>query len=156
MRGGKAMVIAVGAPSKTTYATTTKELLQQWGERMWTFLEVLLSQSNKIRVYLRNGQLETPLVISKGQFADPAWAGATVSRQLVDHYQGSLGLSRLELVTLALECLQSRKTTQYLPGDHSYVLMGLLRLGPKIDRTDTGFQAFARQVIRSPYPSPTV
>ena len=80
MRGGKAMVIAVGAPSKTTYATTTKELLQQWGEHMWTFLEVLLSQSNKIRVYLRNGQLETSLVISKGQFADPAWADATVSR----------------------------------------------------------------------------
>ena len=31
-----------------------------------------------------------------------------------------------------------------LKGDHSYALMGLLRLRPKIDRTDSPFQAFAR------------
>jgi len=145
MRGAKAMAIAVGAPSKTTYGTTTtKELLQHWGRRMWTFPEVLLSQNNEVRVYARKGQLETPLVMPKSQFADQVWADATISRQLVDHYEGSLGLSRLELVILALECLQSRQTIQYLPGDHSYALMGLLRLRPKIDRTDTAFQAFAR------------
>jgi len=144
MRGAKAMAIAVGAPSKTTYGTTTKELLQHWGRRMWTFPEVLLSQNNEVRVYARKGQLETPLVIAKSQFADQVWADSTVSRQLVDHYEGSLGLSRLELVILALKCLQSRQTIQYLPGDHSYALMGLLRLRPKIDRTDTAFQAFAR------------
>lgn len=34
-------------------------------------------------------------------------------------------LSQLELVTLALECLHKRVTTQYLPGDHSYALMGM-------------------------------
>jgi hypothetical protein len=55
-------------------------------------------------------------------------------------------LSQLELVTLALECLHRRSTTQYLPGDHSYALMGLLRVRPKIDPTDSAFQAFARYV----------
>jgi hypothetical protein len=37
------------------------------------------------------------------------------------------------------------KITLTLPqGDHSYALMGLLRSRPKIDSTDTSFQAFAR------------
>ncbi|KAH7323492.1 hypothetical protein BKA65DRAFT_567230 [Rhexocercosporidium sp. MPI-PUGE-AT-0058] len=146
MRGAKAMAIAVGAPSRTTHGTapTTIELLKHWGERMWTFPEVLLSQNNEVRVYARKGQLDAPLVIPKTQFAAQVWSDATVSRQLVEHYEGSLGLSRLELVTLALQCLVYRQTTQYLRGDHSYVLMGLLRLRPNIDRTDTAFQAFAR------------
>jgi hypothetical protein len=34
--------------------------------------------------------------------------------------------------------------TDILQGDHSYALMGLLRIRPKIDATDTQFQAFAR------------
>jgi hypothetical protein len=144
MRGAKAMAIAVGAPSKSSSGTTTTELLKHWGRRMWTFPEVLLSQNNEVRVYARKGQLDAPLVIPKSQFAAQVWADATVSRQLVDHFEGSLGLSRLELVTLALQCLTSRQTVQYLPGDHSYALMGLMRLRPKVDRTDTAFQAFAR------------
>lgn len=140
------MAIAVGAPRKARRggANTTTELLRHWGERMWTFPEVLLSQNDDVRVYARKGQLDGPLVIPKTQFAAQVWSDATVSRQMVDHYAGSLGLSRLELVALALQCLTSRQTTQYLPGDHSYALMGLLRLRPKIDRTDTAFQAFAR------------
>lgn len=64
--------------------------------------------------------------------------------QLVDHYEGNMILSQLELVTLALECLHKRVTIQYLSGDHSYALMGLLRIRPKIDPTDSAFQAFAR------------
>lgn len=63
---------------------------------------------------------------------------------MVDHYEGNLILSQLELVTLALECLHKRETTQYFNGDHSYALMGLLRIRPKIDPSDTAFQAFAR------------
>lgn len=140
------MAIAVGAPSNATQgtATTAIELLKHWGRRMWTFPEVLLSQNDEVRVYARKGQLDGPLVIPKTQFAAQVWSDSTVSRQMVDHYAGSLGLSRLELVTVALQCLKTRQTTQYLPGDHSYALMGLLRLRPKIDRTDTAFQAFAR------------
>jgi polysaccharide pyruvyl transferase WcaK-like protein len=62
----------------------------------------------------------------------------------VDHYEGNLILSQLELVTLALECLHRRETHQHLRGDHSYALMGLVRIRPKIDASDTAFQAFAR------------
>lgn len=83
-------------------------------------------------------------LVSKKQFPTAVWEDGAVSRQLVDHYEGSLILSRLELVTLALMCLHKRKTSQYLPGDHSYALMGLLRLRPKVDNTDSAFQAFAR------------
>jgi hypothetical protein len=64
--------------------------------------------------------------------------------QLVDHYEGNLILNQLELVTLALECLHSRKTSLKFQGDVSYALMGLLRIRPKIDQSDSAFQAFAR------------
>ena len=144
MRGAEEMIIAVGAPSNNPSSTSTEDLLRQWGRRMWTFPEVLLSQKETIKVYARKGKLDSPLVIPKKQFAAEVWTDATVSRQLIDHYAGNLGLSRLELVVLALECLESRQTTQYLPGDHSYALMGLLRLRPKVDHTDTAFQAFSR------------
>jgi hypothetical protein len=144
MRGAEEMIIAVGVPSNSPSSTSTEDLLRQWGRRMWTFPEVLLSQKDTTKVYTRTRKLDSPLVIPKNQFADKVWTDATVSRQLIDHYVGNLGLSRLELVVLALECLESRQTTQYLPGDHSYALMGLLRLRPKTDRTDTAFQAFAR------------
>ncbi|KAH8646611.1 hypothetical protein BGZ60DRAFT_535595 [Tricladium varicosporioides] len=145
MRGAEAMVIVVGNPASATHTSTTADLLKQWGRRMWTFPEVLLSQKNEVKVYTRGGKLGSPMIVPKKQFAAEVWAiDATVSRQLIDHYDGTLHLSRLELVVLALLCLQARQTTQYLPGDHSYALMGLLRLRPQVDNTDSAFQAFAR------------
>lgn len=68
----------------------------------------------------------------------------TNSVKLVDHYEGNLILNQLELVTLALECLHNRKTSLKFQGDVSYALMGLLRIRPKIDPSDSAFQAFAR------------
>ena len=47
-------------------------------------------------------------------------------------------------MTIALHCLHNRHTTEYLPGDLSYALMGLLRQRPQICFTDSAFQAFAR------------
>jgi len=74
----------------------------------------------------------SPLLLAKNQFAARVWrSDALIARQLIDHYEGNLILNRLELVTLALECLQKRETTQYFRGDHSYALMGLLRIRPK-------------------------
>ena len=72
------------------------------------------------------------------------WPDKNVSRQLIDHYEGNLQLSRLELVILALECLHSRQHGKMLDGDHAYALMGLLRVRPEVDETDSDFQAFAR------------
>lgn len=139
IRGAKALVIATG-PSGT--ARSTEQMLQQWGSRMWTYPEVLLSPSSDIKVYTRGGK--NVKTYAKRQFAATVWTDAVISRQLIDHYEGNLLLSRLELVTLALMCLHSRETSEYLPGDHSYALMGLLRLRPKVDSTDSAFQAFAR------------
>ncbi|KAJ9640452.1 hypothetical protein H2199_005991 [Coniosporium tulheliwenetii] len=145
IRGAHSMVIAVGKSTQRPNLTTSWELLRQWGERIWTFPEVLLSPAGQsIKVYHREGDLDHPEVLAKNQFAARVWTDAAESRQLIDHYEGTLVLSRLELVTLALACLHSRKTHEYLPGDHSYALMGLLRLRPTIDGTDSAFQAFAR------------
>ncbi|KAJ2978620.1 hypothetical protein NUW58_g7438 [Xylaria curta] len=119
------------------------------GERLGQRLrgaEVLLSPGKDIAVYTRGGNLSQPLRISKSQFAGHVWSmtDAMDSRQLIDHYLGNLELSRLELATIALRCLYKRNTRQYLEGDHTYALMGLLRLRPEVDKTDTEFQAFAR------------
>jgi hypothetical protein len=121
-------------------------MLQQWGSRIWTFPEVLLSPKGEmIKVYTRGLDLQRPERLSKNQFAARVWKyDAQIASQLIDHYEGNLILNQLELVTLALECLYRRRTTQYFDGDHSYALMGLLRVRPKIDPTDSAFQAFAR------------
>jgi hypothetical protein len=111
---------------------------------MWTFPEVLLAPSGKpILVYAR-GEEQSPYSVPKNQFAAQVWGDLATSRQLIDHYEGNLILSRLELITLALGCLNRRETSEYLPGDHAYALMGLLRRRPLVDSTDSAFQAFAR------------
>lgn len=145
------MIVAVG-PSKsssnamTGFAnTTTSDQLQQWGSRMWTFPEVLLSPGCELVVYYRGGDLSKPGVIPKNQVASKLWPqDAEISRQLIDHYLGTIDLSRIELAVLALRCLYARHTTTFSQGDHAYALMGLLRIRPQIDRTDSQFQAFAR------------
>jgi hypothetical protein len=113
---------------------------------MWTFPEILLSPGTSVTVYNRADQ-GSPLTVSKNQFAARVWSDssdALVSGQLLDHYIGTLELSRLELAVILLKCLFSRQTQTWLDGDQSYALMGLLRLRPKIDQTDSQFQAFAR------------
>lgn len=142
------MIIAVGRGKNTPDSdkATTDSLLGEWGSRMWTFPEVLLSPGRNIKIYRRGGNLQAPSIVPKNQFASRAWArmDADSSRHLIDHFLGNIDLSRLELAILALKCLYSRHTTEYLPGDHAYALMGLLRMRPQIDRTDTAFQAFSR------------
>ena len=73
-----------------------------------------------------------------------AWGDHVDSGQLIDHYEGSLILSPLELVTVALRCLFRRNFKPYTDGDQSYALMGLLRQRPHVVTTDNDFQAFAR------------
>jgi len=161
LRGAQRMVIAVGTPATAPAAdksrTDTDALLRQWGSRMWTFPEVLLSPGDSIAVYTRDS-LSSPLLITKNQFAGRVWGAhadgsrgwpsgyydAGISGQLLDHYAGNLEMSRLELAITLLKCLYARETQGHLPGDQAYALQGLLRLRPQIDRTDSQFQAFAR------------
>lgn len=141
VRGAQSLAIATGLSGRAK-TTEAHVMLKQWGKRMWTYPEVLLSPGDRIRVYVRDSN--DVQVLLKRQFAAKVWSDAATSRQLIDHYEQTLTLGPLELVTLALKCLHSRETSEYLPGDHSYALMGLVRLRPKIDKTDTAFQAFAR------------
>lgn len=87
-----------------------------------------------------------PQIITRAGLAQSVWKDSHISRQLVDHYESTITLSRLELVVLALEALKSRlpHTTKYFDGDLSYALAGLVRQRPKVDSSDSAFQAFAR------------
>ncbi|KFY49704.1 hypothetical protein V496_09854 [Pseudogymnoascus sp. VKM F-4515 (FW-2607)] len=144
VRGAHSLVIIVGPPSGDGAKQRTT-MLRQLGNRMWTFPEVLLSPGDhQITIYTRGQDLNNPSRVAKRNFAALAWDDAAISRQLVDHYESYILLTPLELVTLALRCLQGRETTQYFAGDMAYALMGLLRRRPKVDEHDTAFQAFAR------------
>jgi hypothetical protein len=151
VRGAHSLAVALCRPAGGKKAnSSTTALLRQWGSQLWTLPEVLLSPpEHKIAIYIQ-GEAE-PEKLAKRNFAARAWEDGRAVRQLIDHYESSLILTPLELVTIALQCLQGRLTEMvrtgyklYSPGDMSYALMGLLRRRPKANRTDTDFEAFAR------------
>lgn len=146
VRGARSLTIAVSNPDGNGDASVNNMALRQWGTRVWTLPEVLLIPSNSdIHVYCRNANMDAPKKFHKRNFATLGiWEDAPISRELIDHYEGNLILSPLELVTIALRCLHNRQKGSYLPGDMAYALMGLLRRRPTIVKTDSAFQAFAR------------
>lgn len=118
--------------------------LQEWGTRLWTLPEILLcSPEYRVKIFAIDAPLK-PKQLAKRNFASYAWRDAKLVRQLVDHYESSIILTPLELVSIALECLANRQTDQFSKGDIVYALMGLLRRRPAIDKSDTSFEAFAR------------
>ena len=147
VRGAKKIAIVVGHPLGQRGPSDMihlKDMLLGWGKRMWTLPEALLSpKGEEVPVYVRGeNQLR---MIEKRSLAVQIWEDAPVSRQLMDHFEGSLILSQLELVVIALQCLNHRDTNDArIPGEMAYVLMGLLRRRPKVDPTDSAFQAFGR------------
>jgi hypothetical protein len=132
------MAIIVG---ETQTTRDSVELLKEFGSRVWTLPEVLLApqKDNLFRIYGRNGDM----TLSRYQILRDIWADADTSRQLVEHYQGNLILSRLELSTIALRTLYLRKHGPMYDGDHVYALMGLLRQRIEADASHTSFEAFA-------------
>ncbi|KAL8947936.1 MAG: hypothetical protein Q9222_005826, partial [Ikaeria aurantiellina] len=156
IRGAFQMIIAVAGPiTSTEQGSLPLNLLSQWGNRVWTLPELLLSpEHDDIRIYTINRNLNPSMRLEHCLNTPPTqinrrnfprfWDDDTVIGQLLDHYEGSVILSPLELMATALKSLQARHTTQYLPGDLSYSLMGLLRQRPNARKSDTAFQAFAR------------
>jgi hypothetical protein len=143
VRGAHAVVVIIG-PSHDS-GPEASAMLRNLGSRMWTFPEVLLASSkHPILVYMRDRDTDTFWTLSKLDFAKEAWGDALVSRQLIDHYEGSIILSPLELVCIALKCFPTRNTVEYCQGDLSYALMGLLRRRPKVHEADSAFEAFCR------------
>ncbi|KAL8725741.1 MAG: hypothetical protein Q9181_006300 [Wetmoreana brouardii] len=156
IRGAFQIVIAVAGPTgHKIKGELPDNLLRDWGNRVWVLPELLLSpEHNDVRIYTINQSLHPgiqlreclstpPDQINRRNFAR-FWEDDKVIGQLLDHYEGSVILSPLELMTTALRCLGKRHTTEYLRGDRSYALMGLLRQRPNVRRTDSAFQAFAR------------
>jgi len=144
IRSAHSLAIAVGPSATRRSMLRRDEMLKMWGERMWTLPEALLSSNDHdIKVFMRDDD-GPAWVVNKKHFAATVWEDPLVSRQLVDHYIGSLTLSRLEMVTIALKCLTTRKTHDKFPGDMAYVLMGLMRRRPVVNPADSKFKAFAR------------
>ncbi|KAL8958452.1 MAG: hypothetical protein Q9193_004495 [Seirophora villosa] len=155
IRGAFEVVIAVAGPlGSKQRGKLPVGLLHQWGDRVWTLPELLLSPERDIVIYTLDRSLHPsrqleqclntpPHRINRRNFSR-FWEDDNVVGQLLDHYEGSVILSPLELIATALACLGRRHTTQYLPGDLSYSLMGLLRQRPNARKDDSGFQAFAR------------
>ncbi|EFR05216.1 hypothetical protein MGYG_08230 [Nannizzia gypsea CBS 118893] len=144
IRGAEHIIVIAGNPRHLT-----ANPLREWGKRVWTLPEIILSKGDFVSVtrYDLGAKTLSDMVllerIQKSQFPYHAWSDALCSRQLLEHYS-SLHLSRLELVKIIFECLMDRNFGECYPGDRSYAMMGLLRIRPPINREDTSFQAFAR------------
>jgi hypothetical protein len=147
VRGSHSLAIIVGPPVEGRFSRSysTRELLRQWGKRMWTFPEVLLSpNTHAISIYTRDRDMESFRLVRKRNFPAEVWDDAPDSRQLVDHYESSVILGSLELISISLKCMETRIIKTYHDGDMSYVLMGLLRRRPRVDSRNSAFQAFCR------------
>ena len=155
IKGAFQVVVAVAGPvGVKEMGKLPTGLLSQWGDRVWTLPELLLSPERDIEIYTIDRSLDQvqqliqclgrpPDQINRRNFSR-FWEDASIVGQLLEHYEGSVILSPLELIATALKCLERRHTTQHLPGDLSYSLMGLLRQRPNARKDDSGFQAFAR------------
>ena len=142
IRRAKAIAIAVSGPLDSQ---CNGDSLHEWGDRVWTMPELLLyTGHHDISVYDRTKSLDQRQSLPRRELWSKVWSDVGYSGQLIDHYENSVTLSPLELVTVALFCLHNRNTKVYENGDRSYVLMGLLRQRPKVVRSDSDFQAFAR------------
>lgn len=158
-RGSNRVVIAVKElveqrilrPSEAP--STAEDLLCKWATRLWTLPEMLLAPTaHDLEVYYadRDGHGGTRLwrPISKRNMAEIAYRaypedGEQV-RQLVDHFESSVQLTQIELLTLGLECLRAREVKSYSKADVVYALMTMARLRPVPDPKKNVFEAFAQ------------
>ncbi|KAK8118410.1 3-hydroxyisobutyrate dehydrogenase protein [Apiospora kogelbergensis] len=124
---------------------TMTEWMQDWGSRLWTLPEILLiSPEEPVKVFAIGGP-RPPEKWAKRNFASrPVWKDAKLVRQLIDHYESSIHLEPLELLSLAMECFFHRVAGKRFEGDKAYALMGLLRRRPMVNTEDSEFTAFAR------------
>lgn len=159
MRGSTELVVALREPRPDESVHT---LLKEWASSIWTLPELLLSPKGSFKAYHSSQRHHdrsfamTKHVMVKNRFAGAYSLSKTDGyrvRRLIDHYLGSLKLSDIELMTVALQCFSSRSAgtvgEQYLPGDYSYAMMGLVSRRPHINPFDSAFLAFARYVTCS-------
>ncbi|KAI1779817.1 hypothetical protein F4818DRAFT_154610 [Hypoxylon cercidicola] len=153
VRVAHSMVIVVGPSVESQLPGGTPEIyspptmdmwLKEYGSRLWTLPEILLcSPEKRIKLYV-SGIGPVDEMAKRNIPARGVWRDANHVRQLIDHYESTIHLAPLELVSTALECLAWRQTDQFSSGDIAYALMGLLRRRPRVTPTDSSFEAFAR------------
>ncbi|KAK8011568.1 hypothetical protein PG990_010533 [Apiospora arundinis] len=130
---------------KTYNLGTLADWMQDWGSRLWTFPEILLiSPANPVKICAIGGPSPPEAWAKRNFVSRSVWADATHVRQLIDHYESTIHLKPLELLSLALECFPGRKAHRRHNGDAAYAMMGLLRRRPMVDVSDSEFTAFAR------------
>ncbi|KAK6605525.1 hypothetical protein ACHAPF_007202 [Botrytis cinerea] len=132
-----------------------------FGQRLWCLPEILLARDHKVSVCTPDFQnkdgVDNIEVVDIMEFTHRSWArkltpsneiihdgNDEIFRLLAEHYTGSLSLSRLELIQVALKALKSRQFTEFQRGDIAYALMTLLTKRPRMDPSDTEEQALAR------------
>lgn len=154
-RGANRMVIAVKEPVSNrilspTTQTPERQLLQQWATRLWTLPEMLLAPTvHDLEIYHakdgeNGGKVGPSEKVPKRNMAEIAYPedGERV-RELVDHFESSLHLTQIELLTRGLECLLERKFNEYSQADPVYALMTLARRRPIPYEGQSRFEAFA-------------
>jgi len=164
VRSAHSLVIAIDSSRYTSQVSSTTSVdscktqpnastraLKVWGNRAWTLPEVLLcSSQHKITVFdLVSLQGIEHSKHGLGHLAWDDWKEAAI---LVDHYEGSVHLSPLELISIGYRCLRRRRVRgsdndgrhNDEPREYAYALMGLLRRRPTTVATDSEFMAFAR------------
>ena len=89
LRRAHSLVIAVsGASSIDSQGGLPRELLRDWGSRVWTWPEILLNPGHKdIDIYRRGVDFKLRTTISRRNFPS-LWDDAPISGSLVDHYEG--------------------------------------------------------------------
>lgn len=121
----------------------------EWGSRMWTLPEALLTAQHGLKFCAPDGTSQT---LSLLDMSDDVWDDGNVedghnqpTRLLAEHYSTVLSLGRLELFSIALEALQNRSQNgNFSNGDIAYALMGLLHNRIQLDTSDSLFQALAQ------------
>jgi hypothetical protein len=152
VRGAHSMIVVVGADYRTKDLAHRPEQYQswliEWGSRMWVLPELLLSpMEHRVRVYVEdptiNPESVTPDLVAKRNLVGQACLDAEDVRQLSEHYEGSIQLSKLELMRLAVDCLSRRRTEMRTKADLAYALNGLVGRRPRSKKDESGFEAFA-------------
>jgi hypothetical protein len=135
-----------------------------FGRRLWCLPEILLARNHQVMLCTQdpmNRHVDAPdstVVVDIMEMAHRAWAVKETENQgivrdivneetfrlLAEHYTGTITLSRLELIQVALNALRSRDWKEFQKGDIAYALMTLLTKRPRMDPTDTEEVALAR------------
>ncbi|UQC76619.1 uncharacterized protein CLUP02_18132 [Colletotrichum lupini] len=141
---------------------TPMDFREEWGKRMWTFLEGLLAPGNSILFCPWDYENTSPSsehsrqTFRKVELASRCWGiaqgqtdkeGGNSTRILAEHFAGLLTLTPLELLPLSMHALSSRNAgNQNSLSDMAYAAMGLLRYRIERDR-DASFEPTLFQTL---------